>query len=95
MNHNPHAVSIKTKSTHAGQNIRHSCDMVCPEDVDDYIIATLQLVAVVGNVGQPVRWLTRRLYDHLVLLVSELRQGKPCGSVFLVDQTFGTKFLDC
>ena len=68
--------------------------MVRAEHVDHPVVAALELVAVVGDVRQPVGGLAAALDDHPVLRLAELGGPEPGGALLLVDQAAAAQRLD-
>ena len=68
--------------------------MVGAEDVEQPAAAALELVAVVGDVGEEVGGLAARPDQHPVLVVAELRGAQPGCAVGLVERTALAQLLD-
>ena len=77
-------VGLVSETTQARLQARHVAVVVGAPDVDEEVEPALELVAVVGEVGQQVRGLAIRTHDHLVLAIAELLGPNPDRAVGVV-----------
>jgi hypothetical protein len=65
--------------------------MVGSPHIDEEVIATRELVAVIRDIGKQVGELTVALDEHAVFVIAVIGGAKPDGSAFVIDNATFTK----
>src|SRR5699024_981356 len=77
----------------AGKHIRVGIDMIGAKDVNAFIVATIEFVGVVGNIGKSIGGLAAAFNEHRILFFAKFRCAEPGGPVFIISQLFVSKHV--
>ena len=84
MDKNSYTARIETEPLESRQHVWIGVLVVGAKNIHQQVVAPLQFVGVVGNVGQPIGGLTGALDQDPVVVAAQPGPPQPGGVVFLV-----------